>query len=49
MLDIKDFGIEFNQANSVQSVLGILQALAIFIYLFFLRAMQGFFHNGNRI
>ena len=32
MLDMKDFRIEFDQANLVQSVLGILQALVIFCY-----------------
>ena len=32
MLDMKDFRIEFDQANLVQSVLGILQALEIFCY-----------------
>ena len=33
MLDIKDFRIEFNQANLVQSVLVILQASAILLLL----------------
>ena len=32
MLDMKDFRIGFDQANLVQSVLGILQALEIFFY-----------------
>lgn len=32
MLDMKDFRIEFDQANLVQSVLGILQALEMLLF-----------------